>query len=168
MKPVLKYGLMLGLALCVCVTISHLLGFNTTNMQSSIYGDILTTLVAVVIVFLAIRAERRRRGSLTVLQGVLTGVLVFLISFPITMAFQWFYEHYINPNWLEYVVAYEQNKMTQAGESATVISDRIARLRARSTGMSRIVTAVIGTVVMGLILSLIFSLILRKRPASSV
>ena len=168
MKSVLKYGLILGVGICVCLTISHLLGFNTTNMQSAIYGDILTTLVAVVIVFLAIRAERRRRGSLTVLQGVLTGVLVFLISYPITAAYLWFYEHYVNPNWLEYVVAYEQSKMTQAGESATVISDRITRIRARSTGMGRIVRGLIGNVVIGLILSFIFSLILRKRPASSV
>ena len=168
MKPVLKYGLILGVALCICMTISHLLGFNTTNMPSAVYGDIVTTVVTVVIVFLAIRAERRRRGSLTILQGILTGLLVFLISYPITAAFLWFYQHYINPHWLEYVVAYEQSKLAQAGESAAVISDQISRIRSRSTGLAQIVTGLIGTVIFGFILSLIVSLVLRKRPALSV
>lgn len=168
MKPVIKYGLILGIALCICMTLAHLLGFNTTNMQSAVYGDIVTTLVTIVIVFLAIRAERRRRGSLTILQGIGTGLLVFLISFPITTAFLWFYQHFINPTWLEYVVAYEQSKLAQAGESATVISDRISGIRSRSTGVAQVVTGLIGTVIMGTILSLIFALVLRKRPASSV
>lgn len=168
MKLVLKYGLILGLALCICIAISHLLGFNTTNMRSAVYGDLGTTIVTMVIVFLAIRAERRRRGSLTILQGICTGLLVFLISYPITAAFLWFYQHYINPDWLGYVVAYEQSKLAQAGESAAVISDRISSVRARSTGLAQVVTGLIGTVGFGLVLSLIFSLVLRKRPGPSV
>src|SRR6267142_892662 len=122
MKPQLKYGLILGLAISAYIMTAHLLGFYTTNMQAGAYADIAVTLVPIAILFLAIREKRRHQGSLTVLQGISIGLLVVLISYPISTAFLWIYHHYINPNWFEYVIAYERDKMAQAGSDARMIN----------------------------------------------
>jgi hypothetical protein len=167
MKAELKYGIILGVATSCWIMVAHVLGFYTTNLQAGSYADVAITILPVVVLFLAIRVRRRRQGSLTVLQGITTGLVVVLISYVISAAFLWIYQHYINPNWLEYVIAFQQEKMAQAGTAANVISEEVSRLRSRNTAMAQIIGGLVGTLVLGLILSLILSLILRKKPALS-
>lgn len=167
MKTEVKFGLIFGLGICAYTLLAHLLGFYTTNIEAGKYGDIAITLLPVATIFLAIREKRRLRGSLTVLQGVKTGLLVSLISFPISAAFLWIYHHYINPGWLEHIIDYERGRMLRAGIASGEISTRLDAMRAGNSDSAQLVGGLIGTVVLGLILSLIFSLILRKVAAPS-
>jgi len=167
MKEELRYGIILGVAISICIIVSHVLGFYTTNIRAGKYGDIAVTIVPIVILFLAIWARRRRQGSLTLLQGISTGLLVILISYPISAGFLWIYQHYINPNWLEYLIAYEQTNLSQAGVAASVIEERTSILRSRNTAGAQLIGGLVGTFVLGLILSLIISLILRRKAANS-
>lgn len=167
MKTEIKYGLIFGVSLSAYIMLAHVLGFYTTNIQSGKYGDIAVTLLPIVILFLAIREKRRRGGSLTVLQGILTGLLVVLISYPISATFLWIYHHFINPNWLEYIIAYERDKMARAGIEMNLINEQINMLRTRSSGMAQLIGGLFGTLILGFVLSLIISLILRKKPQPS-
>ena len=166
MRTEVKFGIILGVGICVYTLIAHLLGFYTNNIQIGKYGDVAITLLPVVVLFLAIREKRNLNGSLTLWQGIKTGLLVALISFPISTTFLWIYHHYINPQWLANIIAYEQESMMRAGVSAGEISSRLDRLRAGGSDFAQIVGGLIGTLILGLILSLIFSLILRRKRAA--
>lgn len=87
MNTEIKYGLILGLGICAYTLLAHVLGFYTTNIGAGKYGDVAIILLPLVVLFLAIREKRARQGSLTFLQGIKTGLLVALISFPISTAF---------------------------------------------------------------------------------
>lgn len=163
MKTEIKFGLILGLGICAYTMLAHLLGFYSTNIKAGQYGDIAITLLPILVFFFAIREKRNRLGQLTVLQGLKTGLLVALISFPISAAFLLLYHHYINPNWLEFLIDYERNRMTQAGVGASEMSARLDALRSGNSDFTQIVVGLVGTIIMALVLSLIFSLALRKK-----
>lgn len=163
MKTEIKYGLILGLGICAYTLLAHFLGFYTNNIGTGQYGDIAIILLPIIVFFLAIRERRNRENSLTIPQGLKTGLLVALISFPISTAFLWIYHHYINPNWLEFILAHEREVMVRAGVNAADITARLDKLRTGNSDLAQIVGGLIGTLILALILSLIFSLILRKK-----
>lgn len=167
MKTEIKFGLILGLGICAYTTVAHLLGFYTNNIRAGKYGDAVIILLPLVVLFLAIREERNLNASLTLFQGIKTGLLVSLISFPISAAFLWIYHHYINPNWLEFIINYERNSMVRAGISAGEISARLDQLRAGNSDFAQIVGGFVGTLVLGFVFSVIISLILRRKPKTA-
>lgn len=167
MKTEIKFGIILGLGICAYTLIAHFLGFYTNNIQAGKYGDIIIIILPIVVLFLAIREKRRIQGFLTLLGGIKTGLLTMLISYPISAAFLWIYHHYINPNWFENILAYEQKVLENSGLSSAEIAERVNALRAGNSDYAQIVSGLIGAVVLGLILSFIFSLIMRKKRRTS-
>lgn len=163
MKTEIKFGIILGLGICAYTMIAHLLGFYTNNIQAGKYGDAAIMLLPLVVLFLAIREKRNLKASLTLFQGIKTGLLVVLISFPISSSFLWIYHHYINPNWFEFILVYEQNSLLRAGVSAEEIASRIDKLRAGNSDFAQIIGGFIGTLVLGFVLSFILSIILRRK-----
>lgn len=167
MNAEIKYGLILGFGICAYTLLAHLLGFYTNNIQTGKYADIVIMLLPAIVLFLAIRKKRIHLGSLSLVQGMKTGLLVALISFPISTAGLWIYHHFINPNWLEFILAYERGMMTQSGIGAAEVSARLDAIRAGNSDFAQIVGGFVGTLILGLILSLIFSLVLRKKRVSA-
>jgi hypothetical protein len=167
MKTEIKFGLILGLGICAYTTVAHLLGFYTNNILAGKYGDAAIILLPLVVLFLAIREKRNLNASLTLLQGIKTGLLVALISFPISSSFLWIYHHYINPNWFEFILDYEQNSLLRAGVSEGEIASRLDLLRAGNSDFAQIIGGFVGTLVLGFVLSFIFSLILRRKPETA-
>lgn len=168
LRTEIKYGLILGSGICVYTVVAHLLGFYTNNIRAGKYGDVVIILLPIAVFFLAIREKWKRMDSLTVFEGIRIGLLVALVSFPISTAFLWVYHAYVNPNWLEFILAYERDQMMQAGIGAGDINARIERVRAGNSGFAQIVSAFVGAIVLGLLLSTIFSLVLRKRRDSGL
>ena len=166
-KIELKFGVFLGVGICVYTLIAHFLGFYTDNIQAGKYGDMVIVLLPILLIFLAIKTRRNRDGSLTFLKGVKTGLFVALISFLISAAFLWMYHHFINPGWLDFILAFERRTMEKAGMSAAEISNRIDQMRAGNSDFAQVVGGLIGTVVLALLLSTIFSLILRRKEPLS-
>lgn len=163
MRTEVKFGLIFGLGICAYTLIGHLLGFYTNNIQAGKYSDVAIILLPIVILFLALRENRILNGSLTLFQEIKTGLLVALVSYPISTAFLWIYNHYINPNWLDSILDLEQNNILQAGVGAGEIASRLEKLRAGNSDFAQIVGGFIGTLVLGFAFSLIFSLILRRK-----
>jgi len=163
MRTEIKYGLIFGAGICLYTLSAHLLGFYTTDIQIGKYGDIVIILLPIVVIFLAIREKRQVDGSLSLFQGIKTGLLVALVSFPISTIFLWIYHHYINPNWLEFIIEYERGNMVQAGLGASDTAARINAIRAGNSDFAQVVGGFVGTIVIGFIISLVISLILRRR-----
>ncbi len=162
-KIELKFGVFLGLGICVYTLIAHVLGFYTDNIQAGKYGDMVITLLPIVLIFLALKATLNRDGSLTFLKGVKIGLFVALVSFPISTAFLWIYHNFINPGWLDFILAFERRTMEKGGMSAAEISNRIDQIRSGNSDFAQVVGGLIGTVGLALLLSMIFSLVLRRK-----
>ena len=163
MKTELKYGLILGFGICVYTAIDHLLGFYSTNIEAGQYGDIAITLLPVVVLYFAIKEKRKALGHMTILQGLKTGELVALISFPISAIGLWIYHHYINPGWLDFIIAHERAKMENAGLAADAIATRVNALQLGNSDVAQLLGGLIGTLVMAAIPSLIFSYALSRK-----
>lgn len=167
MNTEIKFGLIFGFGICAYILLAHLLGLYTTNIQAGKYADIVITLLPVVVLFLAIWEKRARRGSLSLLQGIKTGLLVALVSFPVSTAFLWIYHHFINPNWLNFILAHERDVMTRNGLGTTEIASRLDAIRIGNSDSAQIIGGFVGTLVLGLVLSFVISLILRKKSTTA-
>jgi hypothetical protein len=166
-----KWGIILGVTICVWTMLIHMLGFYTTRLQLGQYADVVATVIPIVILFLAIR-ERRARNSgqtLTIGEGLSTGVVTGLVSVPITAGFLWIYHHYINPRWMDLLVAWKEEQMRAAGQTPEAIRAMTDGMRASATDGAQLTGALIGTLVLSLVLSLIIAAILRRRnPVNAI
>ena len=165
MKIGVKWGIIFGVAICVWTLLLHVLGFYTTRLQLGQYADIVATVIPIAILFFAIRERRARNPgqTLTIGEGVATGMLAGLVSVPITAGFLWVYHHYINPRWMDLLVAWKEEQMRAAGTASEPIRTTIEGMRASATDGAQLTGALVGTLVLSLVLSLIISAILRRR-----
>lgn len=166
MKTEIKFGIVFGIGICIYTILMHFLGFYTENIQAGKYSDIGILLLPIAVYFLALKEKTSRDGSLTLFTGIKSGLLIALISIPISTAFLWIYHHYINPNWLGFLLAFERNKMIREGATAQAMASRLNAIEAGGSDISQILGGIIGTIVLGLILSIIFSLVFRRRATS--
>jgi hypothetical protein len=166
MNVAFKWGLLLGLAVVIWTLLLHLLGFYTTNIAAGQIADLVATVLPIVAIVAALR-ERRRTGGLTLGQAVMTGLVVGLVSVPITASFLWVYHHVINPQWNELIVAYQRDTLAQSGASAEAIATMEARQRASATDGAQLMGAVIGTTLFSIVISLIAGAMLRRRPIAA-
>lgn len=167
MKTGVKWGIILGVAICVWTLILHVLGWYTTDIANGERADIAAIILPVTAIFLAIRERRAATPghSLTLGEGMTTGMLTGLVSVPISAGFLWYYHHQVNPEWVQHLVDYHTATLTAAGASASVIAEKVDGLRKTGQDASQVGGAVIGTTIISAIISLVVSLVLRKKAA---
>lgn len=167
MKLAVKWGIVLGGAVCVWTVGLHLLGFYTTNLKAGQVADAIAILLPVAVIWLAIGEYGRTHPPPSFWKLMLMGVATGLVSVPITAGFFWLYHHFVNPEWLDLLVAFEQEKLTARGASADETAARVAVVRASGTDQAQLIGAVVGTVATSFILSLPaagFAVYRRRRP----
>src|SRR5258707_15625252 len=101
MRTEVKYGVITGIAVCSLVVIEYLMGFHTSRLEIGRYSGYFSMIIPFVTLFLAIREKRieTEEESLSVWQGIRTGVLVSFLSAVITAVFMLLYNNLINPGW---------------------------------------------------------------------
>jgi hypothetical protein len=159
-----KWGIIFGVSICLWTIGVHLLGFYTSRVEYAQSADIAATILPVAALFLAIRERRARNpgGDLTLRDGFLTGTVAGIVSIPISSGFLWVYHHYINANWLTYLVNFEQSEMRKTGASQAAIHSKLEALRASGSDWFQLRGAIIGTILLSMVLSLILASILRR------
>ena len=167
-----KWGVILGVAICIWTLLIHSLGWYTTNLANGQAADQVAVVLPVAAIYFAIREHARRLGRAPALTEALgTGVLTGAVSIPFSVGFLWIYHHFINPRWNDVLVAYERTRMTEAGASAEDIARRVERLNATATDSAQIIGGILGTLVITVMISLIvftiFRLTMRARGAPS-
>jgi hypothetical protein len=167
MRIVFKWGLLLAVAVVLWTMLIHLLGFYTTRIQYAETADLAAFVLPLAILTLAL-LERRRvlGGSLTIGQGVLTGLGVAAVSALPTVAFLWFYHHVVNPDWLSILVDYKQQQLTAAGMSSEQVATTLSQIQRGGTDRMQIVGGLVGTMGMGVVLSLGITLVLKFSTGS--
>jgi hypothetical protein len=165
MKIAIKWGIILGAVICLWTLALHALGFYTTRLGAGQIADVVAIIIPIVVLFLAIR-ERRATNSgqtLTIGQGIVTGVMTGLVSVPITAGFLWFYHHYVNPRWMDLLVQWKESQLRAGGQSPDSIRTTIEGMRASASDGAQIGAALIGTLILSLALSLFISALLRRQ-----
>jgi len=168
----LKWGVLLGVAVCVWTLGLHALGWYTTDLAKGKVADQVATILPVIAIGMAMFELRRSLGGrLPFGAGVGTGMLTGLVSAPISAGFLWMYHHYINPRWLDLLVEFERSQMTAQGKTADEITKRIDALTAAGTDSAQIFGAIIGTLIISIVISVlvwtVFRLLYRPRPTAA-
>jgi hypothetical protein len=162
MRTAIKWGVFLGVAICVWTLIIHALGFYTTNIAAGQRADIVATILPIAAIVLALR-ERKKHGPLSFGQALGSAVVVGLVSVPITAGFLWWYHHYMNPAWVDYIVDYQKAAMTAAGATPDAITQMEAGQRASARDSAQITGALIGTTLISLVIGAIAGAVMRTR-----
>jgi uncharacterized protein DUF4199 len=157
-----KWGVILGIAVCVWTLALHLLGWYTTDLAKGRMADQLATIFPILAIFFAVRERGIHLGRApTIRESLGTGLLTGAVSIPITVGFLWIYHHYINPRWLEAVIAYERERLGRSGATAEQIARRVDVLTTGATDSGQIVAGVVGTLLISLVISLLVWGVLR-------
>lgn len=163
MKTAVKWGVILGVSVCLWTLAIHYMGFYTTRIGAGQKADVIATILPIASIVLALRERRGRLGrGLRVSESLATGLVVGLVSVPITACFLWWYHHYMNPQWVDYLVQYQRETMTAKGATADAIVKAEETQRASARDSAQLLGALIGTTVISLVIALITGLFFRK------
>ncbi len=158
MRLFLKWGLVLAGSTAVWTLLVHVAGFYTIRIEHADLVDRVVLVLPIVILTLALReAQSAYGGRLSFGRGVLTGALVASVAAPLIVGALWVYHHYINPEWLAILVAYDRSVMEAKGFSAEQMAARLARLESMGVLKNQIMNGVRGTVLMGAFLSAVIT-----------
>ena len=168
MRTEVKYGVITGIAVCSWVVVEYLLGFHTNRLEIGKYSDHFSMIIPFVTLFLAIREKRieTEEESLSVWQGIRTGVLVSFLSAVITAVFMLLYNNLINPGWQRAAMEMQKRQLMQGGMSLDAINTYMKDYEIFMSGPIQFTMIIVGTVAIGFVLSLILCLILKvwNRP----
>jgi hypothetical protein len=165
MKVAVKWGVILGIAVCVWTLGIHFLGFYTTNLGAGQKADIVAIVLPVGAIVMALLERRRQLArGLTMKDTLAVGMLTGVVSIPITAGFFWWYHHFMNPQWMDLLITYKHQQLAAAGISIDAIMTVEQSMRAGATDFAQLMGAVIGTPVISLVISLVAFLGVRKPP----
>src|SRR5690242_698286 len=152
MRIAIKWGALLALGIILWTIAVHLLGFYTDKVRYATLVDSIVVILPIVTIALALLEFRRAQGgALPFGRALLVGLGVAVVSAPFTVAFLWYYHHYVNPEWVSYLTAYEQQRLAAQGVAPAEIANAVTRLQQGSTDKAQITGGLIGTLLMGLV-----------------
>ena len=162
MRTAIKWGVILGIAVCVWTLIVHALGFYTTRIAAGLRADTAAIVLPVAAIVLALW-ERKKLGPLSFGQALGTALVVGLVSVPISAGFLWWYHHHMNPGWVDYIVDHRKAAMAADGATAEAIARMEAGQRASGTDRAQLTGALTGTTLVSLVIGAIAGAMMRTR-----
>lgn len=168
MRIAIKWGAILALGIILWTIAVHLLGFYTDRVRYATLVDTIVIILPIAVTTLALLDLRRGQGgALPFGRALLLGVGVAVVSAPLTVAFLWYYHHYVNPDWVSYLTAYEQQRLAAQGVPADSIAAAVTRLQQGGTDRAQITGGLVGTVLMGLVVSVLVTGVMKLLTRSS-
>lgn len=165
MRTAIKWGAILGSAIVVWTLAIHALGFYTTRIAAGQVADAVAIILPVAAIVLALREQKKNQGSLSFRQALATALVVGLVSLPISAGFLWWYHHYMNPGWLDYIIEYRRSTMSADGATPEAIARMEASQRASGTDRAQLIGAFIGTIVVSLVIGAAAGAVMRTRAS---
>ena len=165
MNSKLKYGIAFGLAFIAWTMIIFLTGLDTTYIHIGYYSDYLVMILPSVFTFLAIKADiKNSHIQYKLIKGIKTGWLVNFVGYLIYIPFLIIYHHFINPDWLKYLLELVENNLVAQHVMQDVINQKLEIIKQQSTNVNFILYGFFfGVLIVGGVLSVISTLIIRKR-----
>lgn len=159
----LIYGISSGLAVCAFVFVQYLLGYHSDKIGDSRIINYFGMLIPITFISIGIiQKKKAQEGWLELKDGMKTGILITFITGIITTVFMLIYNKYINPEFINVAMAYENKLLTEAGKKPEEIAAIIEQFKAGQALSAQLFSGLVGTPLMGMIPTLIITLILRK------
>ena len=168
MSPEFKFGLLTGMGICLWIIAEHFLGLHTTHLEVGEYTGYFSNLIPLATLFLLLRHKQMlaRDRSLTLSQGLASGLLASFLAALIVYSFLMAYHQWINPDWVDDVLAVKVTAMRDRGVDEIEIRRKITFYRRANGPLGLIATTVFGLTFMGGIISLVLTPLLRTPPRS--
>jgi hypothetical protein len=165
-RLVIRWGVALGISVGIWTLVLHGLGLYTTRIRAGQVADVLASVLPVAFVACALRERRSARArGLRFRESAGTGLGVGIVAAPISATFLWWYHHYLNPHWLDHLVAWKAETMAAAGDSPTAIAATVDSLRASGTDQAQVIGGIAGTIVVTTAIGALMHLYFRRRPS---
>lgn len=163
MRIAIRWGVALGVAICVWTMALHVLGFYTVRLAAGQIADVAAAVLPLAVIVLALRERRRSVGrGLRLVESAQTGLVIGIVSGPISAAFLWWYHHRVNPRWLDLLVEWKTETMRAAGATAADIAMAADALRAGGTDQAQIIGGLLGSVMFSLAMAMLAHLYFRR------
>ena len=165
MKTELIYGIAAGLGISLWVFIEFLLGLHDKHLEIGQFTGYLSTIIPIACIYLGLKEKRGQLSpeTLTLQQGLTTGLIVSLISGIITTAFFLLYYHFINPGWRQSAEDFERSQWEHTGMPEEEIALQIEQLKFLNSDTGVVIFNMISSLVLGMIISFFLTLFLRKK-----
>lgn len=165
-RTMLRYGLLLGVSLCLYTTVMWLTRLDTTYLAIGQYLDMAVILLPIGLLVAAIR-HQRRQAPLRVWQRVALSVGVAVVAELVYRPYLAFYHAKLNPEWFSFVLALKRTELLAVGQSAATIAAEVARLQALHARQAGMFSGFwLSALVLPAIIALLTLPFLRNRPAS--
>ena len=164
MNPILKGGLVLGLACGSWIFINGFLGWYKDPAMYATFVPIVTVMEIVVLVWALRQTAAQGR---TYSGQVVAGTLIALIGGAIIICASMIFSTVLYPNYFEEINAMTREMMTRQGVSDSEITAAMEATRSFQTPFGAALAGFIGTMVTGVIASAIIAIWIRaKGPAA--
>ncbi len=163
-KIALNYGVLLALLSIALQVISFVLD---AHIDRPWWLSVLQMIISVGIIVMGLKAYREANaGYLTIGQALKTGVAISLIAGIIAVIFNYFFMHYIDPDFIQKTLDFSQEQMIKNNPNMSQ-KDIDMAMTMSAKFMSPLwmsAFALIGTLFFGFIIALIAGLIMKRNP----
>jgi hypothetical protein len=164
----IRYGLIGGLIYCIYTLIGSMSGLTTGDfgMVASSLSSLLVFVVSIGLIVFAVKKHRDKElgGYISIGRVIVIGLVVSLISWGISTLFTYVYINFIDPSFLDNIMANMEEMMTSFGLPEEQLEEAINQTRKGFEPARMIKNLLIMTGVFGLIISGIVGLIMKKDP----
>lgn len=167
----LKYGIYLGLAICVWKLVEYTFGFHGEYYEIGKYTDFLPLILLTAALFLGIKERRDENlsGYIDYRQGVRTGFFISLVSTLISVPFIYLYYKVINPGYIDYIIAANETRLLAEGKSPDAVAAAVVMVKNTFRASNVMLQHLLFNLLGGALLSLIIALVLkREKPPPEV
>lgn len=166
MKPEIKYGVLLGAALCGWIALEYVLGFHTTRPDLGAYTGLLSNLITLVMLFLLLQTKRARiyDGRLSLGAGIGAGMFASFTASLLVYSCISSYTQFLNPSWVYQALEVKVAAWRLQHVPETEIQSRITLYVAAYTPTGLLQTVILNMTLMGGLFSLVLTLLVRRLP----
>ncbi|MBI2518485.1 MAG: DUF4199 domain-containing protein [Opitutae bacterium] len=166
MRAELKYGLLAGFAVCLWMLIEYALGLHTKYLDAWQYTDAASFIVFVPPLWLLLKSRQAALAPgepLSLLVAVLQAMLMSLIAALVIYVFTVAYTFFLNPGWVDTVLAWKVEHWRAAHETEESIRRQITSYRNLHAPVGLAASLLISTPLLGGILAVFLTVWLNLR-----
>lgn len=160
-----RYGVWLGLALCIYTTFMWVIKFDSTYLSTGKYLDTAVILLPITFTFLAIWAKSKET-QVTFFKRIRYGLTTNFFGYIIHLPFLLFYHHFLNPDWLKYVLEFKEKELLAQNASAEQIQTALDNVRMMSSDLNLITNGlIVGVIIFGIAFSSLTLPFIRRKTS---
>lgn len=155
----LRFGLLTGLLISAYILTEFFLGFHTTKLEIGEVSGYFSGFIPLITYYFALKQKQQidYQGSMTFINGVVSGLLVTVVVGLLLVVFFALYNTVINPEYTELGIVYETAKMKQQGIADSTITRFMTEYRQKIGLGNTLFMVFFGTLVQGALISMILT-----------